>query len=57
MEKVEKIKVYINFRNGKTVCICKSNKKGCRKNCIPDIVERDKFAGWESTFHRNRYGK
>ena len=57
MEKVEKIKVYINFRNGKTVCICKRNKKGCNKNCTPDIVDRDKFAGWESTFHRNRYGK
>lgn len=57
MEKKEKIRVYIDFRNGKTVCICKRSKKGCDKNCIPDIVERDKFYGWEDTFHRNRYGK
>lgn len=57
MEETEKIKVYIDFRNGKTACICKRNKKGCKKDCIPDIVERDKFAGWKDVFHQNRYGK
>lgn len=57
METRETIKVYIDVQNGKTVCICKRSKKGCSKNCESDVVERDKFAGWQSTFHRNRYGK
>lgn len=53
MEKKEKIKVYIRYQNGKTVCICCRNKKGCNKDCDPDVVERDKFNGWEDTFQRN----
>lgn len=57
METKEKIKVYIDVQNGKTVCICKRSKKRCGKNCEPDVVERDKYAGWESTFKWNRYGK
>jgi len=57
MEKVEKIKVYIQFKKGKTTCICIREKKKCNKNCIPDVVERDKFFGWEKTFRQNRYGK
>ncbi len=57
METKEKIKVYIDVQNGKTVCICKRSKKRCNKNCEPDVVERDKFAEWQSTFRRNRYGK
>lgn len=57
MESKEKIYVYIDIRGGKTVCICKRSKKGCDKNCEPDVVERDKFEGWKSTFQTNRYGK
>ncbi len=57
METKETIKVYIDVQNGKTVCICKRSKKRCKKKCEPDVVERDKFAGWESTFRRDRYGK
>ena len=57
VEKKEKIKVYIRYQNGKTVCICCRNKKGCNKDCDPDVVERDRFNGWEDTFQRNRYGK
>lgn len=57
MENKEKIKVYIDWQDGKTVCICKRSKKMCGKNCDPDVVERDKFYGWEKTFQQNRYGK
>lgn len=57
METIEKIKVYIDFQKGRTVCICMRDKKLCDKNCIPEVVERDKFFGWEKTFKVNRYGK
>lgn len=57
METKEKIKVYIDFQDGKTVCICKRSRKGCNKKCEPDVVERDKFYGWEKIFRQNRYGK
>lgn len=50
METKEKIKVYIDIQDGKTICICKRSNKGCGKKCEPDVVERDKFAGWKSTF-------
>ena len=57
MASKEEIKVYIEIINGKTVCICKQDNKGCSKRCLKDVVTRDKFAGWEDTFHRDRYGK
>lgn len=57
METNEKIKVFIRYENGKTVCICARNNKKCNRKCDPDVVERDKFRGWEKTFHRDRYGK
>lgn len=48
METKEKIKVFIDFQNGKTVCICKRSRKRCGKNCSPEVVERDKFAEWNA---------
>lgn len=57
MEQVERIKVFIKFEKGKTVCICKRDNKRCNSDCSPDIVERSKFEGWESTMKRNKYGK
>lgn len=57
MECEEKIKVYINIQGGKTVCICKRDRKGCNKACDPDIVKRDKFEGWKDTFRHDRYGR
>lgn len=57
MELKEKIKVYVDVRDGKTICICERKRKGCGKRCEPDIVERDRYAGWKETFRRNRYGK
>lgn len=57
MEAKEKVKVFIRYENGKTVCICHRNAKRCKRRCEADVVERDKFNGWKETFKRNRYGK
>lgn len=57
MKQKETIKVFIDYQDGKTVCICKRSKKGCKKNCLPEIVERDKYRGWRRTFHVDKYGK
>lgn len=54
---VERIKVYANIVDGRTVCICHAGKKGCGKKCSQEVVTRDKYSEWEKTFHRNRYGK
>ncbi|MBQ4121666.1 MAG: hypothetical protein IJD35_06605 [Clostridia bacterium] len=53
----EYIKVWIDYKDGKTACICLRSKKKCNKKCTPDLVERDKYRGWEDTFHVNKYGK
>lgn len=57
METKEKIEVYIDFEDGKTVCICKRTRKGCNRFCEKAVVERDKYEGWKELFHQNRYGK
>ena len=54
---VEYIKVHIDFRNGKTVCLCKASNKRCGKPCPTDAVERDKYRGWEDTFRVDKFGK
>lgn len=56
MEQKERIKVFVRIKDGKTVCICKRSRKGCGRACEPDVVERDRYAGWKSTMKRNRYG-
>lgn len=56
MQQKERIKVYIDFKNGETICICKRSKKGCKKKCIPDVVRRDRFSGWQQTCKVDRYG-
>lgn len=57
MEKIEKIPVFIDYRDGKTVCICHAGRKRCKKNCIRDEVDRDKFRDWKKTMNRSRFGK
>ena len=58
MRDKESIKVFARIENGRTVCICKRDRKRCgRRDCSPEVVERDRFAEWEDTFHRDRYGK
>ncbi len=54
---IEYIKVYIDFKDGKTVCICRRENKRCSKNCTPDVVERDKYRGWEQLCKVDKYGK
>ena len=54
---IEYIKVYVRNDNGKTVCICKQNNKGCSRRCTPDIVERNKYRGWQDCFKVDKYGK
>jgi hypothetical protein len=56
-ETKEKIKVYVDIQNGKTVCVCHFNKKQCGKHCEVDTLERDKFDGWEKIMRQDRYGK
>lgn len=56
MEETEKIKVFVDIVNGRTVCICTRQHKGCAKQCEKDVVERDRFRGWMNTT-RNKYGR
>ena len=57
MELSERIPVYVYYRNGRTVCICKRDNKRCDRECAEDIVERDKFRDWEETMNRDKYGR
>ena len=56
MEEKEKIKVFLKVKKGKTKCICLHGKRCLSKDCQRDIVERDRFRGWESIAARNKYG-
>ena len=57
METTEKIPVFIKIVNGKTVCVCHANSKGCKQRCERDVVTRDKFDGWKSIMKRDLYGR
>lgn len=58
MQQYEKLKVYIRLEKGQTVCMCLKNNKGCAcKECHEDIVVRNRYAGWQSTMKRDRWGK
>lgn len=57
MENVEKIPVYVKIIRGKTVCICYAGAKRCKGDCDREVVKRDKFAGWQGTMRRDRYGR
>lgn len=57
MEKEEKIPVFIDIVQGRTVCICHAGAKGCKKKCPRGVVTRDKYSEWERTMRRNRYGR
>ncbi len=54
---IEYIKVFIDNKDGKNLCICMRNNKRCNKQCTPDVVERDRYRNWEDTFHVDKYGK
>ena len=57
MEDKERIPVFLKIKNGKTVCVCHADDKGCNANCQRDVVTRDKFDGWKKTLYRDRYGR
>ena len=57
MQEQEKIPVWVQIVNGKTVCICHRGRKGCKKPCEKDVVTRDKFAGWQGIMRRDRFGR
>jgi len=57
MEKKEVLKVFIDWKDGETRCICLRSKKRCRKKCSRDVVERDLYRDWEKTFNQDRFGK
>ena len=56
MKEKEVIPVRIKIINGRTVCIC---MRGCDRpeHCEHDVVERDRFRGWQQTMKRDRYGR
>ena len=57
MNENEVLKVFIDWKDGKTRCICLRSKKRCRKKCLKDVVERDKYRDWEQTFKQDQFGK
>ena len=57
MNDKETIKVFIDYKDGETVCICKRSRKKCNKNYRRDVVERDKFRDLKATFKVDKYGK
>ena len=57
MQTKEIIEVFIDCRKGRTVCICKKEKKMCRKHCELTTVERDKFKDLELVRRQNKYGR
>jgi hypothetical protein len=56
LKEKERIHVFVDIVNGRTVCICTARNKGCKKQCERDVVERDLFRGWDSTM-RDKYGR
>lgn len=57
MQEKEKIPVWAQIVNGKTVCICLRGHKACQKPCEKDVVTRDRFAGWQHIMDRDRFGR
>lgn len=57
MEAKEKIPVYIKVVKGETVCICYAGAKKCKARCSAEVVQRDRFHGWEGTMRRDRFGR
>lgn len=57
MASKEKIKVWIDFQDGEIKCLCHRAKKKCQKKCTREVVEFDRYYGWEETFHTDKYGR
>ena len=52
----EVLKVFIDWQNGQTRCICLRDRTRCGKKCSKDVVERDLYRGWIETFSQDKYG-
>lgn len=57
MDNKEVLKVFIDWKDGKTRCICLRENKRCMRKCSKDVVERDLYRGWMETFMQDKYGK
>ena len=54
---IEYLRVFRRENNGKTECMCLQSAKKCGRHCIKDVVERDRYRGWQDTFKVDRFGK
>lgn len=57
MQHKETLKVFIDFQNGKVICMCLRSHRRCNKPCLMDTVERDKYRGWQQLTRVDKYGK
>ena len=57
MKPTETVQVFIRIDKGRTVCICHAARKRCGCQCERSEVTRDRFAEWQHTMRRDRYGK
>lgn len=57
MKNYEPLHVYIRYRDGKVVCLCLRRNRRCPRDCEPEIVLRDKFYDWISTFRQDKFGR
>ena len=50
MDEKEVLKVFVDWRDGETRCIClRSHKR--------DIVERDLYRDWKAAFKQDKFGR
>lgn len=57
MKQKEYLKVFIDFQDGKVMCMCLRSRRRCNKPCLADTVERDRYRGWEQLCRVDKYGK
>jgi hypothetical protein len=57
VKQTETVQVFIRIDKGRTVCICHAARKRCGCQCERGEVTRDRFAEWQHTMRRDRYGK
>ena len=42
-----RLRAYIKFIDGKVECLCLASDKRCSRRCCLDIVEWDRWRGWQ----------
>ena len=53
----DKIKVWIDFEDNRVRCICPFWRKRCKKECVEEVVTRDRYYGWRECLRVDKYGK